>query len=273
MDARLGCVRQEIASLARGERLVSAVNAHVHMLYGPAARAMYDTAQETALEAVALWRRGGIATIAQLEGEMQARIEAACAGEAAKKRLEAGMGDFAQALMQQLEGELTALCLRCGVPPERMTLRGAQVDAGLGGVRLSLTQALGMDVVSGLLGAVLAAVGAIICGGGGMTLVASGPAGLAVGACAGVLAALAGKTGVEALIKEAELPRAVRMLASDKAVRARLERQREKAESEIIAALADPQNGFSGRLCASLAATLGSQLERMARDAEMSVSA
>ena len=106
-----------------------------------------------------------------------------------------------------------------------------------------------------------------------MALVASGPLGLAVGACAGVLLALAGRAGKETLVREMELPRVVRLLASDAAVRAGLERQREKVESAVVSALADPKNGFSGRLCASLAATLGSQMERMARDAEMSISA
>ena len=40
-----------------------------------------------------------------------------------------------------------------------------------------------------------------------------------------------------------------------------------------LKALADPANGFSARLCQSLSQTLGAQMERMAKDAEMSICA
>ena len=52
-----------------------------------------------------------------------------------------------------------------------------------------------------------------------------------------------------------------------------LSRQRDEIEKAIIKALADPANGFSARLCQSLSQTLGAQMERMAKDAEMSICA
>ncbi|MFR2494613.1 MAG: hypothetical protein ACLTBF_02485 [Christensenellales bacterium] len=73
---------------------------------------------------------------------------------------------------------MTTLCVRCGVPPERMSLTGAKVDAGLDGVKLSLLDAMGMDILSGLMGVVLAVVGASVCGGGGVALVGAGPVGM-----------------------------------------------------------------------------------------------
>ena len=52
-----------------------------------------------------------------------------------------------------------------------------------------------------------------------------------------------------------------------------LERQKEDIKREIITSLADPANGFSARLTLSLGQTLGAQLEQMAKNAEMSISA
>ena len=52
-----------------------------------------------------------------------------------------------------------------------------------------------------------------------------------------------------------------------------IDRQRAEIEHSIIAALADPRNGFAARLAASISDTLGTQLERMAQSAEMSISA
>jgi hypothetical protein len=54
-------------------------------------------------------------------------------------------------------------------------------------------------------------------------------------------------------------------------VRHGLKRQEKAIEEEIIRALADPKNGFAARLTASLAQTLGAQMEKMARNAEMSI--
>ena len=52
-----------------------------------------------------------------------------------------------------------------------------------------------------------------------------------------------------------------------------MNRQEEAIKRSIVSALADPGNGFSARLAASIAATLGTQLEHMAQSAEMSICA
>ena len=175
--------------------------------------------------------------------------------------------------MDRMEGELTALCERCGVPPERMSLRGAQVGAGLGKVRVSVLDAMGMELFSGLLGVVLAVVGASICGGGGVALLGSGPVGVIVGAVGGLLLTLLGRNGMEKMIRTMKTPILMRQLVLDFTVEAGLDRQRPQMEQSIIQSLADPSSGFAGRIGESLAATLGAQMERMARSAEMSICA
>lgn len=273
VDERLALFRSEVASIARGERLGALVEERVHELYAPMACALFETARESAIKSVRLWRRGGVRTIDELDALMQKEIAKAFSGEAAQARIEEVLRDWLAELMQRLEGELTALCMRCGVPPERMSLSGTSVDAGLSGVRLSLTDAMGMDVLSGLMGVVLAVVGASVGGGGGLALVSAGPVGMVAGAVAGVLLALVGKAGVEKAIRKAELPLIVRQLVTDKAILRGMNRQREELERAIVRALADPTNGFSSRLCASISRTLGVQLEEMARGAEMSICA
>lgn len=273
VDEHLAAFRAEVASIARGERLSTLVDERVHELYAPMARALFETARESAIKSVRLWRRGGVRTIDELDALMQRNIAKAFSGEESQARIEEVLRDWTGELMRTLEGELIALCMRCGVPPERMSLSGAGVDAGLSGVKLSLLDAMGMDVLSGLMSVVLAVVGASICGGGGVALVSAGPVGMAAGAAAGVLLALVGKAGMEKAIRRAELPLIARRLVTDKAILRGMNRQREELEAAIVRALADPTNGFSARLCASLSRTLGVQLEEMARGAEMSICA
>lgn len=273
VDERLARFRSEVASIARGERLGALVDERVHELYAPMASALFETARESAIKSVRLWRRGGVRTIDELDTLMQKEIARALSGEAGQARIEDVLRDWLAELMQRLEGELTALCMRCGVPPERMSLSGTSVDAGLSGVRLSLMDAMGMDMLSGLMGVVLAVVGASVGGGGGLALVSAGPVGMAAGAAAGVLLALVGKAGMEKAIRKAELPLIMRQLVTDKAILRGMNRQREELERAIVRTLADPTNGFSTRLCASISRTLGTQLEEMARGAEMSICA
>ncbi|MGN0775766.1 MAG: Hsp70 family protein [Candidatus Ventricola sp.] len=273
VDESLKTFRQAVASIARGEKLQAAVNAHVHELYAPLAQALFETARESALETVALWRRGGVDTIRELDALLAGNIERAFSGEAVAERLREDLRTWTDGLMRELEGELTALCMRCGVPPEKMSLSGTQVSAGVNGVQLSLTSAMGMDVLSGVLGVVLGAVGASICGGGGVALVGTGPAGMIAGAAAGVLLALLGKGEMEKLMCGVKVPVLLRQVVTDGAVRAGVNRQQEAIKRSIVAALADPGNGFSARLAASIAGTLGTQLEHMAKNAEMSICA
>ena len=271
VDENLAVFRREIASLARGDKLRAEVGARIHALYAPLAGALFDAAQESAVEAVALWRRGGVGTLKELEEHTAKCIAQALSDSEARERVTPVLAEWTDGLMRALEGELQSLCLRCGVPAERMTFSGAQVDAGLHGVALSLPQALGVEAFSTLLGVVLAVVGASLCGGSGLALIGTGPAGIIAGAVAGVLVALLGKSGMERMIKSAHLPVFLRGIVSDEAVKKGLQKQRAQAEASIVQALADPRNGFEARLCAALGDTLGAQMERMARSAEMSI--
>ena len=273
VDEKLREFRQEVASIAKGERLSQMVGSRVHELYAPMSRALFETAREEAIKAVRLWKRGGVKTIDALDGVLADNLAKAFAGEAVKGRIEGELRVWLDELMRQLEGELLALCMRCGVPPEKMMLTSAQVDANLGTVNISLLDAMGMDILSGLMGVVLAVVGASVCGGGGMALVGTGPMALVAGAAAGVLLALVGKSGMEKMIRQLEVPVLMRQLVTDNAVLHGINRQREEIETSIVSALADPRNGFAARLCASLSGTLGVQLENMARGAEMSICA
>ena len=273
VDEQLKVFRREVASIARGEKLNAAVAASVHELYEPIADALFDTAKETAVNAVALWRRGGVDTIKALDGVLEKEIARAFSGEAAAARIEGELRAWTERLTLTLESELASLCLRCGVPPEKMRLTDARVQTGLGGVKVSLASALGMDVVSGLLGVVMAVVGASICGGSGMALVGTGPIGMIAGASAGALLAILGKDTMEKLMKGMNVPVLLRQIVTDGSVRRGVDRQREDIERAIITALADPRGGFAARLTASLAATLGAQMEDMARQAEMSICA
>ena len=69
------------------------------------------------------------------------------------------------------------------------------------------------------------------------------------------------------------IPVLLRQMVTDGSVRRGIDRQKEDIERAIITALADPRGGFTARLTASLAGTLGAQMEEMARQAEMSIGA
>jgi len=273
VDESLKVFRKEAASIARGERLEAAVNARVHALYQPVASALFETARESVLSAVKLWRRGGVDTIEELNALLEQKIAEDFAGEAAAGRMKQDVAVWTQELAKALEGELTALCMRCGVPQEKMEISGVQMNTGLGGVKLSLMDAMGMDMLSGVMGVVLAVVGASICGGGGLALVGAGPAGMIAGAAAGVLLALLGRNEMEKLISSMHVPVLLRQLVSDGAVKSGVDRQREAIERAMITALADPRNGFAAGISQSLSMTLGAQLEAMASAAEMSICA
>lgn len=272
VDEKLRVFRREVASIARGERLSSAVAAHIHELYRPLSQAIYAVSRDCALDSVRLWRQGGLDTLDELESACQQALSQAISGQEMLKSIKEPMSAWMDSLLAVLEAELSALCARCGVPAAQMSLRSARVSADVG-VSVSIADAMGMDVLSGLLGVALAAVGAAVCGGGGMAVVAGGPIGMIVGAIAGVLLALLGRGSMDKAMRSAKIPLPLRLLVTDTAVRLGMERQRQKIETSIVSALADPAGGFSARLCAALSDTLGAQLEEMAKGAEMNIEA
>ena len=273
VDENLRVFRQEVASIAHGEVLARSVAGSVHMLYEPIAKALYEVAAQSTVEGVDVWRHGGVDTIEELDGLIGRKIAEAFSGDAVRERLQGDIQGWLAGLMRTLENELSALCARCGVPAEHMSLHTMPLTTGVSGVRLSLTDALGMDVISGLLGVVFAAIGAAVCGGGGIALVGAGPVGVLTGAVAGILLALIGRSGMEKAVRKMHIPVFMRSMVTRGAVMRGLERQREDIQRQIVTSLADPANGFAARLTASLGETLGEQLEQMAKHAEMSISA
>ncbi len=273
VDENLAVFRRETESLAHGEALARAVNSSVFELYLPIAEVLYNTAVESALEAVAMWRGGALDTIEQLDGIIEEKISDAFKGSRVREQLEDAISQWLSKLLSTIEKELTLLCERCGIPPEHMALQGMPLHTGLSGVKLSVTDAMGMDVLSGLMGVVFAAIGAAVCGGGGIALITSGPVGIATGAAVGILLALLGKTGLQQIVQKIRIPVLVRQVVTDKAVRRGMDRQKEDIKRQIVASLADPSNGFSARLTSDLGNTLGAQLESMAKKAEMSITA
>ena len=273
VDENLRVFRQEVASIARGEMLGQAVGASIHELYEPIAQVLVDTAQETAMRDVGIWRQGGFETIEKMDEALAGDIRKAFSEEKVRKRLETRVASWLEKLMGTLDARLMDLCERCGVPPERLSLSRTQVDTGLEHVGLSVQDALGMEILTPVMSIVLGVVGAAICGGGGIALVGAGPVGVLTGAVMGVLIAILGSLGLQKALGKVRIPVLLRQLVRDSAVKKGLERQRKSMEKELISALADPRNGFSARLCQSLSQTLGVQLERMAREAEMSIEA
>ena len=87
VDERLSLFRREVASIAHGEKLSVAVNASAHELYEPVAKALFDIAQESTLEAVRLWRKGGVDTIEALNKKVERKISKAFAGDALCDRI------------------------------------------------------------------------------------------------------------------------------------------------------------------------------------------
>ena len=245
----------------------------MHELYEPIAKALYDTAVESVVETVNLWKRGGIDTINDLDVVLTERISKDFSGEKVRERLTGTIRDWLDRLTDRLQDRLMSLCYRCGIPPEQMTLSNTHLDTGLNRVDLSLTDAMGMDILSGIMGVVLAAVGAALCGGGGVAILGTGPVGMIAGASAGLLLAILGKSTLEKALRSVRIPTLLRNVVTENAVRHGLKRQEKAIEEEIIRALADPKNGFAARLTASLAQTLGAQMEKMARNAEMSITA
>ncbi len=273
VDENLRVFREEVASLSRGEYLNTQVSSSVHELYEPIAKALYETSVESVVDTVSLWKRGGIDTINDLDSVLKERISKDFSGEEVRKRLTGTIRDWLDRLTDRLQDRLMDLCCRCGIPSEQMTLSSAHVETGLDRVGLSLTSAMGMDIFSGIMGVVLAAVGAALCGGGGVAILGTGPVGMITGASAGLLLALLGKTTLEKAVRSVRIPLLLRTAVTEKAVRRGLKRQEKAIEEEIIRALADPRNGFTARLTASLAQTIGAQMEIMARNAEMSITA
>ena len=290
-DARFICCPEPEFSIARGlayagrtDELLEAFRAEIHEYTGSqavenAARADMPAlceslaalltdlmAVEVAAPAAEAWRKGELATLEEMRRRIETESQALVRREETQAKLSAAVMEWLAGVQEKLQRDVDAICIRNSIPCEMMRLPPPQLQPGsalAAGAKIDFDA---VKTVEALIGAVVAAVMAALCGGAGLALVAEGPLGLAAGAAIGVVAALLGKSAVETMLMRVNLPVIMRkILPRDALLSARSRGKMQKALAESLA----KDEAFAASIVTGVAGELDAFIERLAAKTEI----
>jgi hypothetical protein len=136
-------------------------------------------------------------------------------------------------------------------------------------VRIGASELMGLRFVGTLVGVVLSVVGALLGGGGGVALIATGPVGLLAGAAIGAVVAAFGWPAVSDMLLSLKLPRAFRWMNVQKRLTG--EKTRKDVRDALIRELSRRDGPFATRVTEGFTQAFQQYLYQTAQEAEIPI--
>ena len=266
-DELLEQFRAEIHEYTGSQAVENAARADMPALCESLAVLLTDLmAVEVAAPAAEAWRKGELATLEEMRKRIETESQALVRREETQAKLSAAVMEWLAGVQEKLQRDVDAICIRNSIPCEMMRLPPPRLEPGsalAAGAKIDFDA---VKTVEAIIGAVVAAVMATLCGGAGLALVAEGPLGLAAGAAIGVVAALLGKPAVESMLMRVNLPVLMRkILPRDALLSPRSRGKMQKALAESL----KKDEDFAGSIVSGVAGELDAFIERLAAKTEI----
>lgn len=266
-DELLEQFRAEIHEYTGGQAVENAARAGMPALCERLAALLTDLmAVEVAAPAAEAWRKGELATLEEMRRRIEMESRALVRREETQAKLSAAVMEWLAGVQEKLQRDVDAICIRNSIPCEMMRLPPPRLEPGsalAAGTKIDFDA---VKTVEAIIGAVVAAVMAALCGGAGVALVAEGPLGLAAGAAIGVVAALLGKPAVESMLMRVNLPVIMRkILPRDALLSPRSRGKMQKALAESL----EKDETFATSIVSGVAGELDTFIERLAAKTEI----
>lgn len=213
IDDDLRDFREELQQLNSSHIVEEIVQKHIFDLY----RSVIDTLVDPIIDQVAAsvfarWRSGEIRRLADTDAELQRGIEEFLRSDEAKERLRRPVAEWLKPVAGDLEEHTMPICAKHNIPYTALSLtsylKASEID-----IHIDAKNVFGVDELTWLFDSLVSVIIGLLCGGSGIAILSSGPAGILAGAMASFLLLLLGKGPMEAAFLKADLPIPMRKLA------------------------------------------------------------
>ncbi len=268
VDDNLRAFRQAIQEEITGERVAAIASDALPALLPAVSGALVDLIiEQAALPLMEQWKHGAIRTLRELESQLAARMESVLTSPMAQEALAPAVSGWLQTLEKKLQAMIDPICDRFEVPRRQMKLNLAA--SGAGQVNLKAAEWVGLPMMGTVLTAVVTVITGVLCGGGGVALVAAGPLGFLAGAVIGALASLLGWNVLSDLLMKWDMPLLFRRIPIEK--RLQNDQNRRDMQKRILEALSPQDSPFRKQLIDGFANAFSAHVYLIAQAAEIPI--
>ncbi|MGX8705140.1 MAG: Hsp70 family protein [bacterium] len=267
IDAEMRAFRREVDDLIDSSTVERIVEERIGDLY----HRMVDALVEPILRQVAVpvfdrWRNGDIRRLTDIDGAMQRALEDWLRSDEAQSLMVKPISEWLKPLSYKVEEKTMPICVRHNVPYRAMSLTSYFAVSDID-IHIDAREVFAVEELTWLVNGIISIMVGLLCGGGGIALVAANFFGIVVGAIGSLLVLHLGKDKLQGMFMNADILKPVRRLIPRSVFEQRIERLTEEIKVSLYR---DLENEKSAEITARMVAEISQQIEQcLSRMAEV----
>lgn len=222
---------------------------------------------EAALPVFRDWQHGRLRTLNDMNTAMQKRMAEVLSSPMTEEALAPVIHKWLEGLTPKLQAMVDPICDRYEVPRKEMQLN--LTASGSGPVAFTAKELMRFPFIGTILGLIISVIVGLLCGGGGLALIASGPLGFLAGAVIGAIVSLFGWNFLSDALLKANVPLLMRRLNSEKQLSSDTTRQ--KLREAIDRELNSGNSSFLQQVTEGFSASFRKYVRGIAQAAEIPI--
>ena len=270
IDDDLASFKEEISLLVDSSTVEQIVESHISELYHDSV----ETMVEPILEHVALpiserWRTGKIEKLAEIDNIMEEEIDTWLHTDEARELLMKPVSKWLKNVAYELEEYTMPICVKHNVPYSSLSLNSFMSMSDIE-INVEAKNIFAVEEITWLIDATISIVVGLLCGGGGVALIANGLPGIIAGAVVSLLILALGKDKMQEMLLNSNIPTAMRRLVPKSYLKARLDTISKEVKDNLYEKLEQEKNDeISARLAKEISVQIESCLTKMAEVVEI----
>ena len=270
VDDELASFKAEISRLVDSNTVEQIVEKHLSELYHDSV----ETMVEPILEYVALpigerYRNGKIEKLADIDPIMQKEIDTWLHTDEARNLLMKPITKWLKTIAYELEEYTMPICVKHNVPYSSLSLNSFMSVSDIE-INVDAKNLFAVEEITWLIDATISIVVGLLCGGGGVALIANGLPGIIAGVVVSLLILALGKDKMQEMLLNTNIPVTVRKFIPKSYLKARLDTISKQVKENLYEKLEQEKNEeISARLVKEISSQIETCLTKMAEIVEI----
>jgi hypothetical protein len=270
IDEELRAFKEEIARLIESTAVEDVVEKHIDELYRSTVERIVDPILEkVAIPVIDRWREGAIDRLEEIDAILEKEIDVYLHSEEGRELLAKNITAWLKKVSGGLEEYTMPICVRHNVPFTALNLTSylslSDID-----IRVEARDLFAIREITWLIDAIVSVVVGLLCGGGGLALIAAGVQGILIGFVVSALVLALGRQQMQGAFLRMNIPRPMRRLMPKSYLRSRADRISGEVKTSLYAKLEQEKNAdITEKLVADISGQIEACLTKMAEVVEI----
>ena len=270
IDEELRAFKAEVAKLIESTAIEDVVGEHIDELYRSTVESIVDPIlEQVAIPVVDRWRDGSIERLEEIDAILEKDIDAYLHSDDGRQLLSGTVSTWLKKVSCGLEEYTMPICVRHNVPFTALNLTSylslSDID-----IHVEARDLFAIEEITWLIDAIVSVIVGLLCGGGGLALIAAGVQGILIGFVISALVLALGREQMQGAFLRMNIPKPMRKLMPKSYLRSRADRISGEVKASLYAKLEQEKNAdITGKLVEDISGQIERCLTKLAEDEEI----